>query len=102
MFAKIAEQEGEVKFLKSGVRDPRCYVNTENVFKLAEKVDKFAECARNSGDVAKYAKKALGAKSASIMANIAISSALLAVGLPQAQFLLRRFISGSKVDPVLM
>ena len=102
MFAKIAEQEGEVKFLKSGVRDPRCYVNTKNVYKLAQKVNSFAESARASGDVAKYAKKALGAKSASILANIAISSTLLAVGLPQAQFLLRRFISGSKVDPGLM
>lgn len=102
MFAKIAEQEGEVKFLKSGVRDPRCYVNTKNVYKLAQKVNNFAESARASGDVAKYAKKALGAKSASILSNIAISSTLLAVGLPQAQFLLRRFISGSKVDPGLM
>ena len=102
LFSKIAAQEGEVQFLKSGVRDPRCYVNTENVFKLAQKMQDFGESARKSGNVVKYAKKALGAKSASIFSNIAISSSLLAVALPQAQFLLRKVISGSDVDPGLM
>ena len=62
----------------------------------------FGESARKSGNVVKYAKKALGAKSASIFSNIAISSSLLAVALPQAQFLLRKVISGSDVDPGLM
>ncbi len=102
LFSKLVEKEGDVKFLKSGSRDPRAYVDTEKVFKFAQKLQNFGDSARASGNVAKYAKKALGAKSASILANIAISSTLLAVALPQAQFLLRKFISGSKVDPGLM
>ena len=73
VFSKIAAQQGEVEFLKSGVRDPRCYVDTEKVFELAQKMKIFGEDARKSGNVIKYAKKALGAKSASILANIAIS-----------------------------
>ena len=36
-----------------------------------------------------------------IVANIAISSVLLAVGLPQAQFALRRFLFKSNVEPGL-
>ena len=115
VFAKIAEQKGEVKFLKSGVRDPRCYVNTEKVFKLAEQMRTFKDNARTVNGVqlakgkkattkvvANYARKALGAKSASILTNIAISSSLLAVALPQTQFLLRKLLFKSDVDPGLV
>lgn len=102
VFAKLAAQQGEVQFLKSGVRDPRCYVDTEKVFKLAQKMDEFGASARKSGNVKKYARKALGAKSASILANIAISSSLLAVGLPQLQFAIRKAFFKSDVDPGLV
>lgn len=102
LFSKIAQQQGEVQFLKSGVRDPRCYVDTDKVFKLAQKMDEFGRGARKSGDVKKYARKALGAKSASILANIAISSTLLAVALPQLQFALRKLLFKSDVDPGLV
>lgn len=102
LFSKIASQQGEVQFLKSGVRDPRCYVDTDKVFKLAQKMDEFGKDARLSGNVKKYARKALGAKSASILANIAISSSLLAVGLPQLQFALRKAFFKSDVDPGLV
>ena len=102
LFSKVASQMGEVKFLKSGIRDPRCYVNTENVINLAQKMDEFGKYARKSGNVQKYAKKALGAKSASIIANIALSSSLLAVGLPQLQFAVRRTFFNSEVDPGLV
>ncbi len=101
LFTKLAQQKGEVSILKSGVRDPRCYVNTENVFKLTEQMREFGESARKSGNVVKYARKALGAKSASILTNIAISSSLLAVALPQTQFALRKLLFKSDVDPGL-
>ena len=102
VFSKMAEKKGEVKFLKCGVRDPRCFVDTEKVFNLAEQMREFGESARKSGNVKKYAKKALGAKSASILANIAISSSLLAVALPQLQFAVRRLFFKSDVDPGLV
>lgn len=101
VFSKIASKTGDVKYLESGVRDPRSFVDTEKVFKLAQKMDKFAQNARNSGNVQKYAKKALKAKSANIVANIAISSTLLAIGLPQAQFTLRKLLFKSNVEPGL-
>lgn len=101
IFAKITAQTGDVKYLKSGIRDPRCYVDTEKVFNLAQKMDRFGQDARKSGDVVKYAKKALGAKSANIFTNILISSSLLAFALPQAQFALRKALFGSDVDPGL-
>jgi len=102
LFSKIAAKQGEVKYLKTGVRDPRVFVDTEKVFKLSQKMNKFANDARTSGDVLKYAKKALRAKTANIAANIAISSALLAVALPQAQFALRKALFKSEADPGLV
>lgn len=101
VFSKIAEKSGDVKYLEAGVRDPRVLVDTEKVFKLAQRMEKFAQDARNSKDVAKYANKALKAKSANIVANIAISSTLLAIGLPQAQFALRKLLFKSNVEPGL-
>lgn len=102
IFSKFAAKSGEVKYLKSGVRDPRAFVDTEKVFKLATKMNTFANDARKSGDVVKYANKALKAKSANIVANIAISSALLAVALPQSIFALRKLLFKSNVDPGLV
>ena len=111
VFSKVAEEKGIVKFLKSGTRDPRCYVNTETLFKLSQQMSDFKDCARGNyakGEkadtkvIAKYAKKALGAKSASILTNIAISSSLLAIALPQTQFLLRKLLFKSDVDPGLV
>ena len=54
-----------------------------------------------SGNVSKYAKKALRAKSVNIAANIVISSTLLAIALPQAQFALRKALFKSDVEPGL-
>lgn len=102
LFSKIAAKQGEVKYLKNGIRDPRAFVDTEKVFKLSQKMNKFGQDARMSGNVSKYAKKALKAKSANIIANIAISSTLLAVALPQAQFALRKALFKSDVDPGLI
>ena len=102
LFAKIVSKNGDVKYLKNGIRDPRCFVDTEKVFKLSTQMNEFATNARNSGDVKKYARKALKAKSANIAANIAISSTLLAVALPQALFALRKTLFGSDVDPGLV
>lgn len=102
LFVKIAEEQGEVKMLKSGCRDPRFLVNTEKTFELAKNMDSFAKKANASGNVAKYAKKAITAKSASIFANIIISSSLLAVGLPQLQYALRKILFKTDAEPGLV
>lgn len=101
IFSRIVEQTGNVKYLKSGVRDPREFVDTEKIYKLSQQMDRFAQDARNSGNVSKYAKKALKAKAINIGANIIISSLLLAVALPQAQFAFRKLMFKSNVEPGL-
>lgn len=102
LFSKIVAKKGGVKYLENGIRDPRAYVDTKKVFELSQQMDKFAIDARKYGDVVKYANKAIKAKSVNILMNIAISSTLLAVALPQAQYALRRVISDSKADPGLL
>ena len=56
---------------------------------------------KKSTDPKKYAKNALKVKSANILANIGISSFLLAVALPEITFYLRKKITGSDAEPGL-
>lgn len=103
MLAKYAKKNKIVKFLDSGIRDPREFVDTKQLFNLSENMKSFANEAKNSKQgIRKYANKAIKAKSFNIAANVAISSVLLAVALPQAQFVLRRLISGTNIDPGLI
>lgn len=101
---KYAKQNKIVKFLPNKVRDPREYVDTKELFKLSESMKAFSEDFKLSGgkNLKKYANKAIKAKSFNVLANIAISCTLLAVGMPQAQYLLRRMISDSDVEPGLL
>ncbi len=108
IFAKAAEKAGKVTFLKDkngkslNVRDPRAYVDIEELGKFRKQVETFAQKAKNSGNVAKYASKSLGLRSVTILANIALSSFLLAYCLPKAQFLFREWFTGSKLEPGLV
>lgn len=103
LLAKYARKNKIVKFLDNGVRDPREVVDTKKLFSLSENMRVFAAEAKKSNlGIAKYAKTAIKAKSFNIAANVAISSMLLAVGLPQAQFVLRRIMTGSNIAPGLV
>lgn len=103
ILAKYAKKNGIVKFLDNGVRDPREFVDTKRLFSLSETMKDFASQApKDKKGIIKYANKAIKAKSFNIAANVAISSVLLAVALPQAQFALRKIISGTNVDPGLI
>lgn len=103
MLAKYSQKNGTVKYLENGIRDPRAFVDTKKVMSLADGMKEFAQDAlKNNSKISKYAKTAIAAKSLGIVANVALSSTLLAVALPQAQFGLRKIISGSKVDPGLI
>lgn len=101
-FAKLAEKYCGVKYLKNRVRDPRAFVDEKKIKAFQKELEKFAKQARENGDINKFAKKALVAKSANILANVGISSVLLAVALPKLTFVLRKKITGSDAEPGLM
>ena len=96
-FAKLCEEYCGVKYLKNRVRDPREYINKKKIEKLKSEIEKFNTASKMSLNPEKYAKKALKVKSANILANIGISSFLLAVALPELTFYLRKKIIGCKV-----
>lgn len=99
IFTKLAQKANIVTFLKSGVRDPREYVETEKLEELKSAIEEFSKDAIKSGNVEKFAQKALYAKSFNILANVGISSALLAVALPKMQFIFRKALTGSDLEP---
>ena len=99
IFTQEAKKLKLVSFLDNKVRDPRKLVNTEEIGKLKDSITQFAKDALNSDSVEKFAKRALKAKSFNTILNIVTSSVLLAYVLPKLQFLLRRLITGTNVDP---
>lgn len=101
-FSKLAEKYCGVKYLKNGVRDPRAYVDEKKVLDFKVELENFSKKALETGDVEKFAKKALKVKSANIIANVALSSFLLAVALPKVTFMLRKKVTGSDAEPGLV
>ena len=100
-FSKLCEKYCGVKYLDNRVRDPRKFVDEEKIIAFKNEIKKFADMARKSGNIDKFAKKALKIKSANILANVGISSFLLAVALPKVTFALRKKITGSDAEPGL-
>ena len=98
-FARAAKTSGIITTLENGIRDPRRYVDTDKLIELQNQIIDFAKNAELKGGIKKLARQATVAKSFNILANIGISSALLALALPKAQFLFRRIITGSNLDP---
>lgn len=101
-FAKYAEKFCGVKYLDNGIRDPRAFVNEDKILNLKKEIEKFAKQAKETGNVDSFAKKALRVKSGNILANVALSSFLLAVALPKATFILRKKVTGSDAEPGLV
>lgn len=101
-FSKMSEQFCGVKYLENGTRDPRAFVDEEKITKFKTEIEKFAKQAKATNDVDKFAKKALKVKSGNILANVAISSLLLAVVLPKVTFMLRKQVTGSDAEPGLV
>jgi len=100
--SKLCEKYCGVKYLKNRVRDPREYVDEKKISSFFTELRNFADEANKSCNVDKYASKALKVKSANILANVGISSFLLAVVLPKVTFVLRKKITGSDAEPGLM
>lgn len=101
-FSKLAEKFCGVKYLKNRIRDPREFVDENKIAKFKNEIEKFAKQANSTGDVNQFAKKALKVKSGNILANVALSSLLLAVGLPKLTFILRKKVTGSDAEPGLV
>lgn len=100
-FSQSAQKMGKVTYLKSGIRDPRKFVDLKDLRKFRNEFKSFVESAKNSGSIEKFAKKAKAVKCFNILANIGISSFLLAVALPKAQYLFNKAVTGSYLDPGL-
>lgn len=100
-FAKSAEKMGKLTYLESRIRDPRRFVDLKDLRKFRNEFQTFVNSAANSGNVEKFAKKAKRVKCFNILANIGISSFLLAVALPKAQYLFNKAVTGSYLDPGL-
>lgn len=99
IFTQIARNSKLLSFLTDKIRDPRKYVDTEKLTQLKVAIEEFSKEAINSNNIETFAKRALRAKCFNIFANIGISSALLAIALPKAQFLFRKMLTGSNLEP---
>ena len=109
LFVKYANKFEKVKMLKNGVRDPRAYVNIKKLREFKNEIEIFRDMAQKSaknlqGDkfakqITKFAKRAKGVKTFNILANVGISSFLLAYCLPKAQYAFRRLVTGSELEP---
>jgi hypothetical protein len=101
-FSRMSKDYLGVKYLENGLRDPRAYVDIKKIKGFQNEIEKFSRQAKESGNVDKFAKKALKVKSANIIANVALSSFLLAVALPKLIFVLRKKVTGSDAEPGLV
>lgn len=101
-FSKLCEEYCGVKFLPNRIRDPREFVNVKKIENFKKEIEKFSKESKKSGNINKYAKKAIKIKSANIMANVGISSFLLAAALPELIFFLRKKVTGSDAEPGLL
>ena len=99
MFVQYANKYKKVSLLDNGVRDPRKYVDLKGLMKFKDDILDVSKKAVASGDVTKFMKKAKVLKGANILANVGISSFLLAFALPKAQFAFRQVVTGSGFEP---
>ena len=117
LFTKYAAQFGKVKMIfedkklkRNGIRDPRAYVNIDELVKFKKSIEDFskaalsdtvknADCKLVAEHVAKFARKAKAVKSLNILTNVGLSSFLLAYCLPKVQYAFREWFTGSKLEP---
>lgn len=99
VFTKYAAKFEKVKLLPNGIRDPRAYVDIEELKKFKNSIEEFAKKAIQSSDIEKFAQKAKVVKSVNILTNVGLSSFLLAYCLPKVQYAFREWYTGSKLEP---
>lgn len=102
LFSRFAQKTGKVSYLKSGYRDPRKFVDIKNLGKFRNEFENFIAKAKQSKNIENFARKAKFVKSANILANVGISSFLLAGVLPAATYKFIKLTTGSYSDPGLV
>ncbi len=101
LFSQFAQKMKKVSYLECGVRDPRRFVDIEDLGKFKNEFESFINSAKKSKNIENFAKKAKYIKCANILANVGISSFLLAGVLPKAQYAFNKLVTGSYLDPGL-
>lgn len=99
LFVKYADKFEKVKILDSGIRDPRAYVNIKKLAEFKKDIEEFAKSAIKSEQIKGFAKKVKWIKTINILANVGLSSFLLAYCLPKTQFAFRKLVTGSELEP---
>ena len=99
MFSELAEKSGIISRLENGIRNPEKFVDLKKLESFGENLSQYVKSLKTSDAPLKLAKKAYMAKSFNILTNIAISSFLLAGVLPKVQFMFRKLITGSNLEP---
>lgn len=102
LFSRFAQKTGKVSYLKSGYRDPRKFVDIKDLGKFRNEFENFIAKAKQSKNTENFARKAKFVKSANILANVGISSFLLAGVLPAATYKFIKLTTGSYSDPGLV
>lgn len=128
LFVKYAKKLNQIKTLDNGTRDPRAFVEEQKLGALRDNMESFKnsvlEIKNNATEklkksaltkddllnlekninkyVNKFAGKAKAAKTFNILSNVALSSYLLACVLPDAQYLFREKVLGTKLEPDLV
>ena len=102
LFSRFAQKTGKVSYLKSGYRDPRKFVDIKDLGKFRNEFENFIAKAKQSKNIENFARKAKFVKSANILANVGISSFLLAGVLPAAKYKFIKLTTGSYSDPGLV
>lgn len=102
-FIKYAQKFEKLKMLKSGIRDPRAYVDVKKLGNFRDDIARFADNVKNMSqtEFIKYVKKCRTLKTLNILTNVALSSFLLAYVLPKCQFAVRKIVTGSDLEPGL-
>jgi hypothetical protein len=100
-FSKSAEKMKKVFYLESRIRDPRKFVDLEDLSNFKNEFETFIKNAKKSKNIEKFAQKAKFVKGFNILANVGISSFLLAGVLPKLQYKFNKLITGSYSDPGL-
>lgn len=102
LFSRFAQKTGKVSYLKSGYRDPRKFVDIKDLGKFRNEFENFIAKAKQSKNIENFARKAKFVKSANILANVGISSFLLAGVLPAATYKFIKLTTGLYSDPGLV
>lgn len=102
LFSRFSQKTGKVSYLKSGYRDPRKFVDIKDLGKFRNEFENFIAKAKQSKNIENFARKAKFVKSANILANVGISSFLLAGVLPATTYKFIKLTTGSYSDPGLV